>query len=613
MSSRWSSAKGSAFFWSLMISKRRSASRTKSICCRKGRARASPNITRYRFRGRAIRSTRARTPPSRRSTRGSGQTFPAKWITGRRRPDASRSPLRLDAPACRVRGSARGLGGGRTCRHAQSIVSAEPEQGWRGARRAVLGWPHLATSRRNVHRRAWRSRTRHRRWHSARCRGGPRSVHRGAARAGHDCPQRHPTRDPRAAVRDLARHRTGLQDRAILHSRGSADLLHRVHRNPAGGPQACRAGSHAGRRPLGARATRLPAVGRVLGARQSENRDRLCFHGRLRGGVRGGDARPGLSLVVCAEHLQRRPDVRADSSDPRGCPGDLRACRPVGKVSAALELSVDHVAVSGLLTRIREQPREVLDAIAKSMNVRASEPAMQAICARYLAQIALPEGARVLEVGCGNGAATRLIMQHMGPAQLVGIDPSSALIDMAGATFVGEPRVSFAIGDATATGHADACFDLVVAHTVFSHLADPEGALTEARRVLRPGGQLVIFDGDFATLTVALFDGDPLQTAAAAVLRNLVHAPYIMRRLPALLAAAGFSVQSVEPHGYVQMASPDYLLTLLSRGAAAAVQAGEIGRELVDSFDREARRRVANGTFYGAMLFLSLTARKAGK
>ena len=238
---------------------------------------------------------------------------------------------------------------------------------------------------------------------------------------------------------------------------------------------------------------------------------------------------------------------------------------------------------------------------------------MQAICARYLAQIALPEGACVLEVGCGNGAATKLIMQHVGAARLVGIDPSSVFIEMAGEAFAGEPRVSFAIGDAVATGQADAFFDLVIAHTVYSHLADPEGALTEARRVLKPGGQLVIFDGDFATLTVALFDGDPLQTAAGAVLRNLVHAPYIMRRLPPLVSAAGFSVQSIEPHGYVQMASPDYLLTLLSRGAAAAVQAGEIGRELVDSFDREARRRVANGTFYGAMLFLSLAARKDGK
>jgi arsenite methyltransferase len=253
--------------------------------------------------------------------------------------------------------------------------------------------------------------------------------------------------------------------------------------------------------------------------------------------------------------------------------------------------------VTGLLARIKEQPREVLDSIAKSMNVRASEPAMQAISARYMAQIILPKGARVLEVGCGNGASTKLIMQHVDPAQLVGIDPSPVFVEMAGATCAGEPRVSFAIGDAAVTGQADAFFDLVIAHTVYSHLVDPREALAEARRVLRPGGQLVIFDGDFATLTVALFEGDPLQAAAGVVLRNLVHAPYIMRRLPALVTAAGFSLQSVEPHGYVQTTSPAYLLTLLSRGANAAAQAGEIGQELVDSFDREALRRVANGSF----------------
>jgi len=269
--------------------------------------------------------------------------------------------------------------------------------------------------------------------------------------------------------------------------------------------------------------------------------------------------------------------------------------------------------VTDLITRIGEQPREVLDTIAKSMNVRASEPAMQAICARYMAQIVLPQDARVLEIGCGNGATTRLIMEYVSPAQLVGTDPSPVFIDMARATFAGEPRVSFALGDAVATGQADASFDLVIAHTVYSHLADPEGALAEAHRVLRPGGQLVIFDGDFATITVALFDGDPLQSAVAAVLRHMMHAPYIMRRLPPLVTAAGFSVQSVEPHGYVQTTTPDYLLTLLSRGTNAAARAGEIGQELVDGFSQEARRRVANGTFYGAILFLSLAARKDGK
>src|SRR3954463_916473 len=47
-----------------------------------------------------------------------------------------------------------------------------------------------------------------------------------------------------------------------------------------------------------------------------------------------------------------------------------------------------------------------------------------------------------------------------------------------------------------------------------------------------------------------------------------------------------------------RLPAPDYLLTLLSRGTMAACQAGEIGQMLVDAFEREAQRRVANGTFW---------------
>ena len=175
-SSRWSSARGSAFSWSPTISKRRSAFPTKSICCRRGRARASPSNTLCRFRGRAILSIRACIRPSRRSTKGCGQTFLAKSIIGLRQHDVSPSPLCVDTPACRIRGPARGLGSGRPRRPAQSIVCAEPEPDRRSACRIVLRRSHLAASRRNLHRCAWRSRARHRRRHSARASPRPLSA-----------------------------------------------------------------------------------------------------------------------------------------------------------------------------------------------------------------------------------------------------------------------------------------------------------------------------------------------------------------------------------------------------------------------------------------------------
>ena len=265
-----------------------------------------------------------------------------------------------------------------------------------------------------------------------------------------------------------------------------------------------------------------------------------------------------------------------------------------------------------LHTRITEQPPEVLEAIARSMEIRANEPAMRAITARYLGQLPRHDGMRVLEVGCGNGAATTHLLEHLAPGQLVGVDPAQGFVDMARARFAERDDVVFAVGDAVATGQPDAHFDLVIAHTVFSHLPDPAAALAEALRVLRPGGRLVVFDGDYATITVALREGDPLQTAVETVLRNLVHDPYVMRRLTAQAEAAGFETEQLEGHGYLQAKSPDYLLTLLTRGLQAGAAAGELGAGLVEGFLDEARARVEAGTFYGAILFVSLVARKPG-
>ena len=153
---------------------------------------------------------------------------------------------------------------------------------------------------------------------------------------------------------------------------------------------------------------------------------------------------------------------------------------------------------------------------------------------------------------------------------------------------------------------------MVVVHTVFSHLADPEAALQEAFRVLRPGGTLAVFDGDYATITVALFDGDPLQTAVDAVRRNLVHDPYVMRKLPRMTRDAGFRGAETRAHGYMQTEDPTYLVSLLARGVAAAVAAGEIGEEMAEGVNQEAAARVAEGRFYGAILFVSMLARKPG-
>ncbi len=265
--------------------------------------------------------------------------------------------------------------------------------------------------------------------------------------------------------------------------------------------------------------------------------------------------------------------------------------------------------MTDLYLSISEQPEAVLDAIAASMDDRAKDPAMQEICASYMGRLPGP-GARVLEIGCGNGASTEALLQATSPAHLTGVDPSEGLLVRARARFHGRDGLRFATGDAADTRQSDAVFDLVVAHTVYSHLPDPAAALAEAFRVLKPGGTLAVFDGDYATNTVALFDGDPLQAAMTATQRNLIHDCYIMRRLPALMEDAGFHPPQCTAHGFVQTQRADYLRSLISRGVNAAAKAAEIGQNLSEAFQTEATRRITNGTFFGAILFISAVATK---
>jgi ubiquinone/menaquinone biosynthesis C-methylase UbiE len=99
--------------------------------------------------------------------------------------------------------------------------------------------------------------------------------------------------------------------------------------------------------------------------------------------------------------------------------------------------------------------------------------------------------------------------------------------------------VRFVEGDARALQFQDRSFDVVVFHTTLCHVPAPERALLEAARVLRRGGWVAAFDGDYATATVALSPADPLQACADAWVSSSVHDPWLVRRLPGLLEAPG--------------------------------------------------------------------------
>lgn len=263
-----------------------------------------------------------------------------------------------------------------------------------------------------------------------------------------------------------------------------------------------------------------------------------------------------------------------------------------------------------LYADIREVAPEMQERLAAILEARAADARQKEMLHAYLSEIAFPMGARVLEIGCGTGAVTRTLAAWPGVSEAVGIDPCATFIAKAKELSRGLPNLSFEVADGRSVSLGDACFDVVVVHTTLSHVPAPQDLLAQAYELLRPGGWLAVFDGDYATATVSTGASDPLDACIDAFRGGFVHDPWIIRRLPALMAAAGFNVHPARSHGYVEGPEAGYLLTWIDRGADVLAQSGRIGRDMGEALKAEARRRSEEKKWFGHIAFASILARK---
>ncbi len=115
----------------------------------------------------------------------------------------------------------------------------------------------------------------------------------------------------------------------------------------------------------------------------------------------------------------------------------------------------------------------------------------------FLDWLAAPTGAHWLDVGCGTGAFTELIVDTAAPAAVSAVDPAALQIEHARSQPIGQ-RADFQIADAQALPYPGRSFELVVAALAINFMADRPRALAEMRRVGRPGGMVAGYVWNFA-------------------------------------------------------------------------------------------------------------------
>jgi arsenite methyltransferase len=219
---------------------------------------------------------------------------------------------------------------------------------------------------------------------------------------------------------------------------------------------------------------------------------------------------------------------------------------------------------------------------------------------------------RILDIGCGPGLLTLELARAVGGnGEVIGLEPSIDMRERAGLRCGERANVRLIDGRANALPLEDGSVDKAVAVQVFEYLDDIPGALAEARRVLRPGGRLVIGDNHWDSLVWHSDDGPRMARVIAAWDGHLVERA-VPAFLPHLLRRAGFLVERTTPLTCCDtVLRPDGVANLLLHLIEAhASQTGSPDLDEVKDWAAEQRRLAAEGRFFFAVTHFVVAARR---
>lgn len=245
--------------------------------------------------------------------------------------------------------------------------------------------------------------------------------------------------------------------------------------------------------------------------------------------------------------------------------------------------------------------------MAAFLEERSRTPDMQAINQKLCETVAAKPGERLVEVGSGSGILCRMLAPQLQPSgQIVSVDISPEMTSEAQKYALAE-GIDFGITFETCTAESlpypEASFDGAIAARLLLHAVDPDTVIREMKRVVKPGGRVVVMDWDFDTVAV----DHPDRELSRRILhwRNDHHGGnnWSGRQLWRRMREAGLQNLSVHPWVSVVHGEEDGLTQSLWRAAQVACEAGVISPIEQDDWVNKLKDHIHAETFFASIVY----------
>jgi ubiquinone/menaquinone biosynthesis C-methylase UbiE len=243
-------------------------------------------------------------------------------------------------------------------------------------------------------------------------------------------------------------------------------------------------------------------------------------------------------------------------------------------------------------------------------------PAIVAQRARTRAAVGARPGERGLDVGCGPGFLACELGREVGPAGgVIGVDESPEMLEAARARIAREgltDRVEVRQGDAGRLDFPSGSFDFVTGVQVYLYVADVAGALSEAARVLRPGGRFAVVDTDWDSCVWLTTDRDRHRRVMEARLEHFAQR-HLPPRLPALLDRTALRLVHAEAIPVLELTGGPGTFSggLIEPTANLAIRYG-IARADAEAWKADLLARTAGGEYFFSLTRYLFVATRSG-